>query len=72
LARRGVGGVAASRIQGRADIARLKVLEEIAWTDHAAAMEEGVAARDDVRSSLGQAYVVRRCAELSAAVHALL
>ena len=53
-----------------AEIARRKVLEEIAWTDHAAAVEEGVAARDDLRSSLGQAYVVRRCAELSAAVHA--
>ena len=42
-----------------------KVLEEAAWTDHAAAMEEGIAARDDVRTSLGQAYVLRRCAELS-------
>jgi ATP-binding cassette subfamily B protein len=52
-----------------AEIARRKLLEEIAWTDHAAAVEEGVAARDDLRSSLGQAYVVRRCAELSAAVH---
>ncbi len=27
----------------------------MAWTDHAAAMEEGVAARDDLRTSLGQA-----------------
>lgn len=52
-----------------AEIARRKVAEEIAWTDHAAAMEEGVAARDDLRSSLGQAYLVRRCAELSAIVH---
>ena len=52
-----------------AEIARRKVREEIAWTDHAAAVEEGVAARDDLRSSLGQAYVVRRCAELSAVVH---
>jgi ABC-type multidrug transport system fused ATPase/permease subunit len=52
-----------------AEIAERKLQEEIAWTDHAAAMEEGVAARDDLRSSLGQAYVVRRCAELSAAVH---
>jgi ABC-type multidrug transport system fused ATPase/permease subunit len=47
-----------------------KVIEEMAWTDHAAAMEEGVAARDDLRTSLGQAYLVRRCAELSAEVHA--
>lgn len=45
-----------------------KVLEEIAWTDHAAAMEEGIAARDDLRTSLGQAYVLRRCAELSGTV----
>ncbi len=52
-----------------AEVARRKVAEEIAWTDHAAAMEEGVAARDDLRSSLGQAFVLRRCAELSAAVH---
>ena len=47
-----------------------KVVEEMAWTDHAAAMEEGVAARDDLRTALGQAYVLRRCAELAAAVHA--
>ncbi len=52
-----------------AEIAQRKLLEEIAWTDHAAAMEEGVAARDDLRSSLGQAYLVRRFAELSAVVH---
>lgn len=45
-----------------------KVVEEIAWTDHAAVMEEGVAARDDLRTSLGQAFVLRRCAELSANV----
>jgi ATP-binding cassette subfamily B protein len=51
------------------EMARLKVAEEIAWTDHAAALEEGIAARDDVRSSLGQAFVVRRLAELSAEVH---
>ncbi|GAA2032648.1 ATP-binding cassette domain-containing protein [Terrabacter terrae] len=46
-----------------------KVEEEMAWTDHAAALEEGVAARDDLRASLGQAHVVRRCTELAAAVH---
>ncbi|MDP9181885.1 MAG: ABC transporter ATP-binding protein/permease, partial [Actinomycetota bacterium] len=51
-----------------AEVARRKIAEEIAWTDHAAAMEEGVAARDDLRSSLGQAYLVRRFAELSAQV----
>ncbi|TIC85584.1 ABC transporter ATP-binding protein [Nocardioides sp. GY 10127] len=52
------------------EIARRKVVEEMAWTDHAAAMEEGVAARDDLRTSLGQAHVVRRCAELAATVQA--
>ncbi|MBV9291421.1 MAG: ABC transporter ATP-binding protein [Frankiales bacterium] len=51
------------------EVSRRKVEEEIAWTDHAALMEEGIAARDDLRSSLGQAYLVRRCAELSAAIH---
>ncbi|MBS43291.1 MAG: ABC transporter [Nocardioides sp.] len=51
------------------EIARRKVLEEMAWTDHAAALEEGVAARDDLRTGLGQAYVVRRLAELSAEIH---
>ena len=30
-----------------------KVVEETAWTDHAAAMEEGVAARDDLRTEPG-------------------
>ncbi|MGV9799357.1 ATP-binding cassette domain-containing protein [Mycobacterium sp. NPDC003449] len=43
-----------------------KVAEEIAWTDHAAVMEEAIAARDDIRTGLGQAHVLRRCAELSA------
>ncbi|KAA0095513.1 ABC transporter ATP-binding protein [Mycolicibacterium sp. P1-18] len=48
------------------ELGKRKVVEEIAWTDHAAAMEEGIAARDDLRTSLGQAFVLRRCAELSA------
>ncbi len=52
-----------------ARLADLKVLEEAAWTDHAAAMEEGIAARDDLRTSLGQAHIVRRSAELAAAIH---
>jgi ABC-type multidrug transport system fused ATPase/permease subunit len=47
-----------------------KVEEEKAWTDHAAAMEEGVAGRDDLRASLGQAHVVRRCTELASEIHA--
>jgi ABC-type multidrug transport system fused ATPase/permease subunit len=33
-------------------------------------MEEGVAGRDDLRASLGQAHVVRRCTELASEVHA--
>src|SRR4051812_43269249 len=53
-----------------AEIAQRKVVEEIAWTDHAAAMEEGVAARDDLRSTLGQPYVMRRCTQLASQVHA--
>ncbi|GII98588.1 ABC-type multidrug transport system fused ATPase/permease subunit [Sediminihabitans luteus] len=51
------------------EIARRKVVEEVAWTDDAAALEEGVAARDDLRTSLGQAFALRRLAEASAAVH---
>ncbi|WP_369371140.1 ATP-binding cassette domain-containing protein [Promicromonospora sp. Populi] len=51
------------------EIARLKVIEEVAWTDHAAAFEEAVAARNDLRTSLGQAFAVRRVAQLSAMVH---
>lgn len=50
-------------------IARLKVIEEMAWTDHAAALEEGIAGRDDLRTSLGQAFAVQRLAKLSALVH---
>lgn len=45
-----------------------KVEEEMAWTDHAAILEEAVAARDDLRTSLGQAYVLRRAAELSGVI----
>jgi ABC-type multidrug transport system fused ATPase/permease subunit len=51
------------------EVSARKVEEEAAWTDHAAAMEEGVAGRDDLRTSLGQAHVVRRCTELASVVH---
>ncbi|WP_137293190.1 ATP-binding cassette domain-containing protein [Nocardioides dongxiaopingii] len=51
------------------EIAERTLVEEMAWTDHAAAMEEGVTGRDDLRTSLGQAHVVRRLALLSATVH---
>ncbi|WP_432561192.1 ATP-binding cassette domain-containing protein [Kineococcus sp. SYSU DK003] len=49
-------------------LVRRKVAEEVAWTDHAAQLEEAVAGRDDVRSSLGQPHVVRRYAALAAQV----
>ncbi|WP_418277743.1 ATP-binding cassette domain-containing protein [Isoptericola jiangsuensis] len=52
------------------EIARRKVVEEASWTDHAAAFEESVAARDDLRTSLGQAFAIRRLAQRSAEVHA--
>ncbi|MDR6175845.1 ATP-binding cassette subfamily B protein [Nocardioides zeae] len=54
------------------DLTRRKIVEEVAWTDHATAFEEGIAARDDLRTSLGQAYVLRRVSELAAVVHARL
>ncbi|MEO9325836.1 ABC transporter ATP-binding protein [Nocardioides sp. C4-1] len=50
-------------------VKELTVQEEMAWTDHAAAMEEGISGRDDLRTSLGQAHVVRRVAALSGVVH---
>lgn len=53
-------------------VAERKVVEEAAWTDHAASTEEGVAARDDLRTALGQAHVLRRNAEMAARVHAAL
>ncbi len=51
------------------EIGERTVVEEVAWTDHAAALEEGVSGRDDLRTSLGQAHVVRRVARLSSVVH---
>ena len=53
-------------------ISELKVVEEAAWTDHSAATEEGIAARDDLRTSLGAAHVLRRNARLTSAVHTAL
>jgi ABC-type multidrug transport system fused ATPase/permease subunit len=52
------------------EIAKRKVVEEMSWTDHAAVLEEGIAGRDDLRTSLGQAHVIARVAALSATVHA--
>ncbi|WP_300681405.1 ABC transporter ATP-binding protein [Nocardioides sp.] len=51
-------------------IAERKVREEMAWTDNAAALEEGVAARNDLRTSLGQAHMLGRFAAICAQVHA--
>ncbi|MCW2796963.1 ABC transporter ATP-binding protein [Nocardioides sp.] len=53
------------------EISARKVVEEAAWTDHAAALEEGIAGRDDLRASGGQAHVLRRCTVLASRVHAL-
>ena len=49
-------------------VAAAKVVEEARWSDHAAQLEEAVAGRDDVRTSLGQAHVVRQYARRAAAV----
>ena len=65
----GLAGVVVVVRSRLAEIAERKVVEEAAWTDHAAMVEEAVAARDDIRSSLGQPFVVRRTAELAAVVH---
>ena len=46
-----------------------KVKEEQAWTDHAAALEEGIAGRDDLRTSRGQPFMIRRLAQRSSDVH---
>jgi ABC-type multidrug transport system fused ATPase/permease subunit len=46
-----------------AELGRRKLAEEQAWSEHAAQLEEAVAGRDDVRSSLGQAHVVRAYAQ---------
>ena len=51
------------------EISRRKVIEEAAWTDHAAAFEEAVAARNDLRTSLGQPFAIRRLAQRSSLVH---
>lgn len=64
----GLTGVAVRPLLG--EIARRKVIEEMAWTDHASALEEGIAGRDDLRTSLGQAHMVQRLATLTAHVHA--
>ncbi len=53
-------------------VAQKKVIEEAAWTDHAASTEEGVAARDDLRTSLGQAHVLRSNAHLASVIHRTL
>ncbi|MEU6698361.1 ABC transporter ATP-binding protein [Pseudonocardia sp. NPDC046786] len=49
-------------------LARCKVAEETAWSDHSAQLEEAIAGQDDVRTSLGQPHVVRGYAARAAAV----
>ncbi|GIG29618.1 ATP-binding cassette domain-containing protein [Cellulomonas marina] len=49
-------------------VAGRKVAEEVAWSAHSAQLEEAVAARDDVRSSLGQPHVVRQYAQRASEV----
>ncbi|WP_299035588.1 ABC transporter ATP-binding protein [uncultured Pseudokineococcus sp.] len=44
------------------EVARLKVLEEVAWSEHSSHLEEVVAGRDDVRTALGQPHAVRQYA----------
>ncbi|WP_446664068.1 ATP-binding cassette domain-containing protein [Flexivirga sp. B27] len=51
------------------ELAQRKVAEEIAWTDHAAALEESIAGADDLRTSSGQPFAVARLARLSAVIH---
>ncbi|MEJ5915249.1 ABC transporter ATP-binding protein [Pseudokineococcus sp. 1T1Z-3] len=50
------------------EVARLKVLEEVAWSEHSSHLEEAVAGRDDVRTSLGQPHVLRQYAIRSRAL----
>lgn len=50
-------------------IAERKVIEEAQWTEYAAAFEEGVAARDDIRTNLGQGFVLANIVRLSSVVH---
>ncbi|SDQ65452.1 ABC transporter ATP-binding protein [Quadrisphaera sp. DSM 44207] len=59
--------VAVSRRLARV-VAERKLAEEAAWSDHSAQLEEAVAGRDDVRSSLGQPHVVRTYARQAAEV----
>ncbi|MDP9399030.1 MAG: ABC transporter ATP-binding protein/permease, partial [Actinomycetota bacterium] len=44
-------------------VAARKQEEEVAWSESAAQLEEAVAGRDDVRSSLGQPHVIRQYAQ---------
>ncbi|MEJ5869258.1 ABC transporter ATP-binding protein [Pseudokineococcus sp. 5B2Z-1] len=58
-----VAGLAWLAVRRRApEVARLKVLEEVAWSEHSSHLEESVAGRDDVRTSLGQPHVLRQYA----------
>ncbi|WP_206690346.1 ABC transporter ATP-binding protein [Quadrisphaera sp. INWT6] len=49
-------------------VAARKTEEELAWSESATQLEESVAGRDDVRTSLGQAHVLAQFSERSAEV----
>ncbi|MGQ7297212.1 ATP-binding cassette domain-containing protein [Quadrisphaera sp. KR29] len=49
-------------------VAARKTEEELAWSDSATQLEESVAGRDDVRTSLGQAHVLAQFSARSAEV----
>ncbi|KQS67564.1 ABC transporter ATP-binding protein [Modestobacter sp. Leaf380] len=50
------------------ELARSKTVEEEAWSDGAAQLEEAVAGRDDVRTSLGQPHVLAQFSQRSAEI----
>lgn len=54
--------------RGSAPLAGYQRETEEAVSDHVSQLEEAVAARDDLRTSLGQAFVLRRYAELAARI----
>lgn len=64
-----VGVAAFLLVSGLApQVAARKVEEQMAWSAHSSQLEESVAARDDIRTSLGQPFVLKRYAELASVV----
>ena len=62
------GGLALRLAQPLRRIAPARQREEEAWSDLAAVMEEAIHGQDDVRTSLGQAYVLRLYARRASSV----